>query len=256
MASTKSLEWPHTLPKSTSHPSVSLLTPTFNRRPFIPKLIEYIKEQTYPAERIEWIVLDDGTDPIEDLLAPHMKTMNIRYIREPEKINIGVKRNRLNAAARGEILICMDDDDYYPPERVTHVIHTLNSNPRVPVCGASQVYLYFTDDKSIWQAGPYGNKHATFGTMGYRKSYVKSHICDTSVVHAEEMDFMKGYSEPVLQLNPRKVMLVLCHGSNTVDKGKLRSVENPAFKKTSFKLRDFISSAKHRDFYANMTASQ
>ncbi len=247
-----SLEWPKTLKPSNEFPTVSLITPTFNRRPFIPKLIEYIKHQTYPAERMEWLVFDDGSDPIEDLLTPHMTSMNIQYIRESEKLNVGEKRNRLNQAARGEIIICMDDDDYYPPERVAHVVHTLRSKPKAQICGSTTAYMYFADDKSIWQAGPHAPTHATFGTMAYRKSYVSSHMCDSSVVHAEEIDFTRQYKEPLVQLDPRKVMLVICHDANTVDKRKLRADGNPFMKKTGFKLRDFISSAKHREFYQSL----
>ncbi len=245
-------EWPKNLKPSTEFPTVSLITPTFNRRVFIPKLIEYIKHQTYPAERMEWLVFDDGSDCIEDLLTPHMSSMNIRNIRESEKRNVGEKRNRLNKAARGEIIVCMDDDDYYPPERVAHAVHTLRCKPKIKLCGSTIAYLYFTDDKSIWQSGPYMNNHATFGTMAYRKSYITEHECSESVVFAEEIDFTRQYKEPLAQLDPRKVMLVICHDSNTVDKRKLRSDTNPMIKKTGYKLKDFVSSLKHREFYASL----
>lgn len=246
--------WPHNLVGTATQPSVSIITPTFNRRKFIPKLIEYIKEQTYPAERMEWLVYDDGTDCIEDILIPHMKSMNIRYIRSEEKKNVGEKRNCLNNEARGEIIVCMDDDDYYSPDRVAHVVHSLRSKPSYQICGSTTAYMYFIDDGTIWQAGPHNPNHATFGTMGYRKSYItkSAHLCNESVIYAEETDFTRQYKEPMIQLDPRKVMLVICHNSNTVDKHKLRTNENPFLKKTTLKLRDFIKSVKHREFYTSL----
>ena len=36
-------------------PNVSICTPTFNRRPFLPSLIKCISAQDYPHEKIEWI---------------------------------------------------------------------------------------------------------------------------------------------------------------------------------------------------------
>ena len=117
-------EWPGKLVTSATKPFVSILTPTYNRRKFIPYLIACIKDQNYPKERMEWVVFDDGSDPVEDLLLPEFLTMNIQYIRSEEKLSIGAKRNRLHEAARGEILVCMDDDDYYPPERVNPVSYT------------------------------------------------------------------------------------------------------------------------------------
>ena len=41
-------------------PFVSVCTPTYNRRIFIPNLIRCFKSQTYPKQLMEWIVIDDG----------------------------------------------------------------------------------------------------------------------------------------------------------------------------------------------------
>lgn len=239
------------LPKSTAaFPTVSLLTPTFNRRAFIPHLIEYIRHQTYPAERMEWLVYDDGTESIEDLLAPYMSSMRIRYFRSDEKMTIGAKRNALHAAARGDILINMDDDDYYPPDRVSHAIHMMRANPRANLCGSSKMFLYFMDDKSIWQFGPAPHpNHATFGTMGYRREYAQKTLCNPHIVHAEEIDFTRAYKETCVQLDAKKVMLVICHSANTVNKSQMRT-QNPLMKKTPLKLRDFIANQKHREYYS------
>ena len=45
-------------------PFVSVCTPTFNRRPFIPYLIDCFMKQDYPKDRMEWIIVDDGDDKI------------------------------------------------------------------------------------------------------------------------------------------------------------------------------------------------
>ena len=74
-----------------NNPFVSVVTPTYNRRRFIPYLIECYKSQTYPKERMEWIIYDDGTEPVKDLFE-NLKLPNIRYIYEEEKQNIGAKR--------------------------------------------------------------------------------------------------------------------------------------------------------------------
>ena len=50
-------------------PFVSICTPTFNRRPFIPYTIKCFDHQDYPKDKIEWIIIDDGTDLIEDLVS-------------------------------------------------------------------------------------------------------------------------------------------------------------------------------------------
>ena len=153
------LTWPDTLLANAVFPSVSIVTPTYNRRKFIPWIIECIKSQTYPKERMEWLVFDDGEDKIEDALASFRSTFNIRYFSSDTKLPIGQKRNRLNEEARGKIIVTMDDDDYYPPERVAHAVSTLISKKH-QICGSSRNQLYFSDDASIWETGPYNANHA------------------------------------------------------------------------------------------------
>ena len=53
---------------SKEYPLVSICTPTFNRRPFINMMFQCFKNQTYPKDRMEWIIVDDGDDKIEDLI--------------------------------------------------------------------------------------------------------------------------------------------------------------------------------------------
>ena len=199
---------------------------------------------------MEWIVLDDGSDPVEDCFKGHNLPM-LRYIREPEKQNIGKKRNRLNQEAKGEILIWMDDDDYYPPSRVAHVVLKFKQHPGVELAGASEIYMYYADIRTIYKLGPYNANHATNGTMAVRRSYALSHSYDETVTHAEEKSFLESYKHPMIQLDPFKVMLVLSHTENTFDKKKRRDQVSPFVKSTNFKIKDFIRPSDIRNFYAN-----
>jgi len=237
-----------------NNPFVSIVTPTYNRRKFIPTLIKCFLEQTYPKARVEWIVLDDGSDPVEDVFKKYSENLSmLRYIRETTKMTIGAKRNRLNQEAKGAIIVAMDDDDYYPPERVAHVVRKFQQNPGVELAGASEVYMYYTDIKTIYKLGPYHANHATNGTMAWRKSYALTHAYDETVTHAEEKSFLEEYRNPMIQLDPRKVMLVFAHTENTYNKTAIRDQpNNPFVKKTVFKMRDFIRNAEIRAFFAEL----
>jgi cellulose synthase/poly-beta-1,6-N-acetylglucosamine synthase-like glycosyltransferase len=48
-------------------PRVSICTPTYNRRPFIPYLKKCILKQDYPLSRIEWVIVDDDKRFIQRL---------------------------------------------------------------------------------------------------------------------------------------------------------------------------------------------
>jgi glycosyltransferase involved in cell wall biosynthesis len=190
---------------------------------------------------MELVILDDGSDKIKDLVEASGLT-NIVYLAEEEKMNIGMKRNRLNAAAKGDIIVCMDDDDYYSEERVAHCVKKLMSNPKYDVCGSSQIFMYYTDIQKIYQFGPYAPNHATNGTFAYRRRFLENHTYDETVTHAEETSFLNSYKEPMLQLDPFKVMLVMAHSENTFDKKKMRENPNPFVKLTNYKMKDFIKS--------------
>ncbi len=232
---------------------VSILTPTYNRRTFLPGIIACYKSQNYPMDRMEWIILDDGEDNVKDVFDEASKTIpNIRYIRHDTKLLIGAKRNILNKEAKGDILIAMDDDDYYPPDRVHHVVMRFQANPKIELAGSSHIYMYFTDDKTIYSFGPYFERHATNGTMAWRKSYAKTHKYDETVTHAEERSFLDEYKHPMIQLDPFKTMLVIAHNKNTFDKRSLRETKDNAnglVKKTNMKVKDFIKDASVRKFF-------
>ena len=233
-------------------PFVSVITPTYNRRRFIPSLIQCFLSQTYPKDRMEWIVLDDGSDRVEDIFSEAKdKLTNFRYLYEDEKKNIGAKRNRLNRESKGEIIVAMDDDDFYFPERVHAVVQAFKKNPKYELAGSSEIYMYYSDIKEIYKLGPYHPNHATNGTMAWRRSYASTHLYDEEVTHAEERSYLDNYKHPMLQLDPKKVMLVMSHTENTFDKKKMRDEPNPFVKKTSMKLKDFIRDGELRTFFAS-----
>jgi len=234
-------------------PFVSVLTPTYNRRRFIPSLIQCFLSQTYPKHKMEWIILDDGTDSVEECFKAATLPM-LRYIREPEKQNIGKKRNRLIQESKGDIIVWMDDDDFYPPDRVAHVVTKFKQHPAVQLAGSSEIYMYYADIKTIYKLGPYNRNHATNGTMATRRSYALSHSYDETVTHAEEKSFLDSYKNQMIQLDPMKTMLVFSHSENTFNKIKMRDdPNNPFVKKTAMKIRDFIKDADLRAFFSSLT---
>ena len=60
-------------------PLVSICTPTFNRRPFFEYTIKCFNHQDYPKDKLEWIIIDDGSDPIEDLVKTIEQVKYFKY---------------------------------------------------------------------------------------------------------------------------------------------------------------------------------
>lgn len=231
-------------------PFVSVCTPTHNRRIFIPMLIKNFLAQTYPLQCIEWIVVDDGTDPVGDLFKD---VPNVKYFYEPEKMKLGRKRNYMHEKAKGDIIVYMDDDDYYPPDRIQHAVNSLCSRPNALCSGSSIIHIYFKDTKTIWEFGPYGPNHATAGTFAFKRELLEQTRYDDDADFAEEKQFLKNYTIPFIQLDPRKSILCFAHAYNTCDKRKLIENYNPKYvRKTKLRTKNFMRNKEIAKFYENL----
>jgi glycosyltransferase involved in cell wall biosynthesis len=221
-------------------PLVSVCTPTFNRRPFIQNMFNCFRNQTYPKHRIEWIIVDDGTDKIRDLVESS-NIQQIRYFEVEKKMTLGAKRNYMHSFARGSIIVYMDDDDYYPPERIEDAVEKLQANPEALCAGASEIYIYFKHIQKMYQCGPYGPNHATAGTFAFRKELLNITKYEEHAALAEERAFLKEYTIPFVQLDPMKSILVFSHEHNTYDKRKmLDNQQHPKYFKESEKTVDMF----------------
>ena len=218
------------------YPLVSVCTPTFNRRPFIENMFSCFRNQDYPKHRIEWIIVDDGTDKIKDLIETS-DIPQIRYFEFDNKLNLGAKRNLMHEYANGSIIVYMDDDDYYPPERISHSVEKLTQNPDALCAGSSEIYIYFKGMDKMIQCGPYGDKHATAGTFAFKKELLEQTKYEDHAALAEERAFLKDYTIPFVQLDPLKTILVFSHEHNTFDKRKMfDQKQDPKFFKESGKV--------------------
>jgi len=235
-------------------PFVSVCTPTYNRRRFLPFLIKCFQMQTYPKELMEWIIIDDGEDNVGDIFLDPSLDLSlkkcIKYFRVEEKMKLGRKRNFMHEKCKGDILVYMDDDDYYPPHRVNHAVHRLRSRPRALAAGSSLIYIYYKHIDKIYRFGPYGPTHSTAGTFAFKKELLRETKYDDEAEMAEEKDFLKNYTIPLVQLDTMKTILVFAHDHNTFDKKKLLENKHPKFvAETGMKPNAFIKDKKMREFY-------
>jgi hypothetical protein len=201
---------------------------------------------------MEWIIIDDGTDKVKDLING-AKIPQIRYYELPEKITLGAKRNLMHEKCKGSIIVYMDDDDYYPPERVEHAVEVLNSNTNALCAGSSEIYLYFKHIQKMYQFGPYGPNHATAGTFAFKRELLNQTRYNETACLAEEREFLKEYTIPFVQLDPMKTILVFPHEHNTFDKRKLLDNNDNIYAKESEKTVDmfirFTDEAKIKRFF-------
>jgi glycosyltransferase involved in cell wall biosynthesis len=233
--------------KNIKFPFVSICTPTFNRRPFIPYMIKCFEHQTYPKDKIEWIIIDDGTDKIEDMVT-HIP--QVKYFKYDEKMTLGKKRNLSHEKSVGEIIVYLDDDDYYPPERISHAVETLQKNPNALCAGSSIMHIFFKHIQKMYQFGPYGPNHATAATFAFRRDLLKITSFQETASLAEEKHFLKNYTIPFVQLDTMKTILVFSHTHNSFDKKTLlKTLPCPQITETNKTPQDFVREKDILDFF-------
>ena len=104
------------------------------------------------------------------------------------------------------------------------------------------------------QFGPYGPNHATAATFAFWKEL----LADLDLKYeedaclAEERAFLRGYTVPMAQLDPAKVILVFSHEHNTFDKRMLLSNlgnKNSGMRISTRAVTDFIKEPSLLQFY-------
>jgi hypothetical protein len=143
----------------------------------------------------------------------------------------------------------MDDDDYYPPERISHAVDMLKNNPKKLCAGSSEMYIYFKHIHKMYQFGPYGPNHSTAGTFAFRKELLQITSYDNNACLAEERHFLKEYTIPFVQLDPKKTILVFSHVQNTFDKKTLLDTPNDKVKVSDKTVDDFVKESEIKKFF-------
>jgi glycosyltransferase involved in cell wall biosynthesis len=210
---------------TTEWPLASCIMPTYNRRPFLPRAIACFLAQDYP--HLELVVVDDGSDPIRDLLPADPR---IRYLRLEGKRNTGEKRNVACAAAKGEFILHWDDDDWYGPYRVTRQVTALRQS-NAQVCGSSTLYYHAP---AIHQAFRYQSRGALplwMGALAYSKRLWESQPFEPIQI-AEDVKFLSRQPAAArIDLRDPALSVATIHGANTSPKitsGAFWTPENEA----------------------------
>jgi glycosyltransferase involved in cell wall biosynthesis len=151
----------------TAEPLVSCIMPTFNRRRYVAQAIRYFLRQDYM--RRELIIVDDGDDPVEDVIPEDAR---IRYVRLPRRTVLGAKRNLACEMARGEIIAHWDDDDWMAPHRLTYELAVL-AQTGADLCGAPRQWYYDPLGDRAWlYEYPAARRPWLAGnTLCYRKAF-------------------------------------------------------------------------------------
>ncbi len=188
--------------------------PTYNRRHDAARAVEYFLRQDYAAR--ELIVVDDGTDPVGDVVPSDER---IRYVRSPRRLSIGAKRNLACELARGTVIVHWDDDDWQSPHRLRAQVDALTTSGK-PLCGINAPYYLDRLSGETWQYRypPEQRPWIAGNTLAYRRDFWSANrFADLTV--GEDTDFIWRVGGEQIHVMPDNgIMVAIKHPGNASPK--------------------------------------
>jgi glycosyltransferase involved in cell wall biosynthesis len=115
-------------------PLVSIVLVTNRNSPFMGETLKSVSGQTW--RRWELIIVDDG-GPDPSTLDGLAKTVPNCTVVHRQHGGTGMARNAGFAASRGELLVFLDDDDIWHPDRLRRQVAELGRDPGAVACYSS-----------------------------------------------------------------------------------------------------------------------
>ena len=203
------------LPKEENLPCVSIITLTRDRRSFIPLAKYCFLAQTYPEHLLEWVIVDDGKDPIKNLISD---LPNVTYILLDEPLSIGAKRNLAVMKAKHDILVMMDDDDVYPNNSVLARVAHMLAAPRKECLFSTMLPCYeIHETKSFMNVPPITldmSKRVSEATLCFTRAFWQQQPFPDQQI-AEGDAFIHGREGLCREFSPQDVIVSLSHKKTT-----------------------------------------
>ena len=204
-----------TFAKEADLPDISIVTITKDRRKFMPLAVYSYMIQSYPEDKIEWVIVDDGDDPIEDTL---FGVPNVKYV-WCEKMSVADKRNLGVQNAMYDIVCMMDDDDVYPNNSVLQRVAMLLKEPKRGCVFCTTIPCYdIVKYSSFMNVPPITlpmSQRVSEATLGFTRKFWEERKFESGVQIAEADAFIRGREQMCREISPQEVIVSLVHPLTT-----------------------------------------
>ena len=204
-------------------PTVSILTLTHNRKKFFNLAIYNFNNIDYPRNKLEWVIYDTSNEAnnVEKLLPPEDSRgkYNIRYFKENKIETIGNSRNFAISQCKNDIIVMMDDDDYYPDTSVRQrVAPFVDDTVKIACCsiiGTFEInkYISYVDYPDIFG---HPNRRFKIASMAIRRELINNdnNKCDDKSI-SEFNTIISTYLNSIHEINWEGAIISLTHSQNT-----------------------------------------
>jgi glycosyltransferase involved in cell wall biosynthesis len=152
-------------------PTVSVIIPTYNRKDLLCETLNSLAQQTYPSDRFEVIIVDDGSTDETAAIAAEAFPFVLRYFWQSNQGDAAA-RNLGARQSQADILVFLDDDILVEPGYLIHLIQAHHMSYNKIVIGTSNLSLAETTPFSqSLDALPDLDPHHTVTEVPFREIY-------------------------------------------------------------------------------------
>ena len=204
-------------------PKVGIITLTRNRKDWWPNMLQNVVKQNWPADKMEWIIVDDGDEgqrlatEVEVFMEKSPGIM-IRYVEMEKPRSIGAKRNAaVEAAPDIDVFVVMDDDDHYPSNSIMKRVTWLQeTQAQIAYCSVLPVYdlTRYISAMSVASIAQDPGERLSEATLVFtRAAWTARPFPDVSMAEGDE--FVTGRESITTEMPPKDIIVSFIHTRNT-----------------------------------------
>ena len=151
-----------------TEPTVSVVIPYFEMDAYVEATLESVAAQTYPRERIEIVVVNDGSfRPADASLERLAERRGATIVQQPNS-GLGAARNLGVAVSTGDYVLPLDPDNVLEPGFVARCVELLEADPDVAYATS---WLHYIDERG----GPWKGTDEGLRPIGNSSRFVERH---------------------------------------------------------------------------------
>jgi len=225
-----------------SFPTVSIVTITRNRSHLFPMAVRNWNSFKYPRQKMEWIIIDDTPESHDyHLDLPKSDLIKYIYIPSTTPIPVAEKRNMCLEKAQNEIIVHMDDDDYYYPMSIYAKVKILldYKKEKYECVGTDVLGVYNLMENYSHVIHTFSLPEASMAywkTFGEQGRFAPHHS-------GESIPFLQGRKDRVITIPFQFNMIAITHGRNLTRnlRTSTKDEKNHIYKSLDFETQRFLN---------------
>jgi glycosyltransferase involved in cell wall biosynthesis len=188
---------------------VSILLTCYNHLRFLPEALASITSQTFTDYEI--IAIDDGsTDGTREWLSE--QTVPMKHIFNEQNLGTYGSLNVALAAATGEFVAVLNDDDVWRPEKLARQIEVMDAHPHVGIVHTDGDFI--DGDGNVIPGSPLGFAFPRFETGDILAGllYENKIIASAALVRRQILVNLGGFNEAYFGSGDWEMWLRVCEG--------------------------------------------